>query len=452
MTNQIDFFVAARASSIQWAKDILAIPADQLLILDTETTGLDNTAEIVQLSIIDGAGDVVINTFVHPTRPIPPEATAIHHITNQDVAVAPKWETVFTLLQKIVEGKTLVIYNKDYDLRLIKQSSIAAGISFPVIGCKDVQCAMQAYSEFVGEWNDYRGSFRWQKLTGGDHSALGDCRATLDLIRKMADADHIEVADVTYPDWPQESASPLTTSTQAPAPKNPAQTRVESREGNTADPIVAKLDALAEYKAQRELIDLHKWELLDSVKVPAEIIAAQEAANKARQAADSYYLSAQNGINDAMNAVLDDIVKPELPAEYLEAMAAYQAEVDAARSQAQANTERWQKQTLEKKAFIDATLQEQTAQVYAALAARKNEIEAEFGEKAAAVDANIAKLRAEIIAATIEHGSTVKGKVFQAIFVKGRTTWNTDKLDGMAEIFPSIKTARTVGNPSVTIR
>jgi DNA polymerase III subunit epsilon len=232
MTQQIDFFVAARASSIQWAKDILAIPADQLLILDTETTGLDNTAEIVQLSIIDGAGDVVINTFVHPTRPIPPEATAIHHITNQDVAVAPKWETVFTLLQKIVEGKTLVIYNKDYDLRLIKQSSIAAGISFPVIGCKDVQCAMQAYSEFVGEWNDYRGSFRWQKLKGGDHSALGDCRATLDLIHKMAAADHIEVADVTYPDWPQESAAPLATSTQAPTQESPAQTRVDSHEGN----------------------------------------------------------------------------------------------------------------------------------------------------------------------------------------------------------------------------
>jgi DNA polymerase-3 subunit epsilon len=42
------------------------------------------------------------------------------------------------------------------------------------------------HAEWVGEWNDYRGSFRWQKLQGGDHSALGDCVATLETIKKMA--------------------------------------------------------------------------------------------------------------------------------------------------------------------------------------------------------------------------------------------------------------------------
>jgi DNA polymerase-3 subunit epsilon len=45
---------------------------------------------------------------------------------------------------------------------------------------------MLAYSKYVGEWNDYRKDFKWQKLQGGDHSALGDCRATLEVIKKMA--------------------------------------------------------------------------------------------------------------------------------------------------------------------------------------------------------------------------------------------------------------------------
>jgi DNA polymerase-3 subunit epsilon len=51
---------------------------------------------------------------------------------------------------------------------------------------ESIHCAMQRYAEWYGEWNDYFGSFRWQRLEGGDHSALGDCRATLELIRKMA--------------------------------------------------------------------------------------------------------------------------------------------------------------------------------------------------------------------------------------------------------------------------
>ncbi len=44
------------------------------MILDTETTGLYD-AEIVELSIIDTAGNVLLDTLVRPTRPIPAEAT-----------------------------------------------------------------------------------------------------------------------------------------------------------------------------------------------------------------------------------------------------------------------------------------------------------------------------------------------------------------------------------------
>jgi DNA polymerase-3 subunit epsilon len=45
---------------------------------------------------------------------------------------------------------------------------------------------MLKYAEFVGEWNDYHGNYRYQKLPGGDHTAVGDCRATLKVIKKMA--------------------------------------------------------------------------------------------------------------------------------------------------------------------------------------------------------------------------------------------------------------------------
>jgi DNA polymerase-3 subunit epsilon len=49
-----------------------------------------------------------------------------------------------------------------------------------------VHCAMQWYAQYVGEWHDYWGNYRWQRLPGGDHSALGDARATLSLLKRMA--------------------------------------------------------------------------------------------------------------------------------------------------------------------------------------------------------------------------------------------------------------------------
>lgn len=47
------------------------------------------------------------------------------------------------------------------------------------------ECAMGWYSQYVGE-RGKRGGHKNQKLPGGDHSALGDCRATLKVLETMA--------------------------------------------------------------------------------------------------------------------------------------------------------------------------------------------------------------------------------------------------------------------------
>ena len=48
------------------------------------------------------------------------------------------------------------------------------------------ECAMRAYAAYVGE-RSKRGGYKNQKLVGGDHTALGDARVTLRLIRRMAE-------------------------------------------------------------------------------------------------------------------------------------------------------------------------------------------------------------------------------------------------------------------------
>lgn len=58
------------------------INSDNFVILDTETTGLDEHDEIVEVAVIDMSGKVLLNTLVNPIQPIPYEATQIHGITN----------------------------------------------------------------------------------------------------------------------------------------------------------------------------------------------------------------------------------------------------------------------------------------------------------------------------------------------------------------------------------
>lgn len=71
----------------------------RLFVADVETTGLlpSEGHTVCEVGVVpltlDGDGDWVIGvgdvTFVNPERPIPPEASAVHHILDEDVIGAP---------------------------------------------------------------------------------------------------------------------------------------------------------------------------------------------------------------------------------------------------------------------------------------------------------------------------------------------------------------------------
>jgi DNA polymerase-3 subunit epsilon len=165
------------------------------LVLDTETTGLQR-GEICQVAIIDPTGAVRLDTLVQPVDGIPQDATRIHGITDDMVAAAPRWNHVAPTIQEIVRGRDLVVYNAVYDRKMFHQSGEARHMDR--IEWKTVarwHCAMLAYAEFWGDWNDYHRNYRWQSLTNAcrqqkievqaAHSALGDCLMTLAVVNKM---------------------------------------------------------------------------------------------------------------------------------------------------------------------------------------------------------------------------------------------------------------------------
>jgi DNA polymerase III epsilon subunit-like protein len=144
---------AYRKRAIQTARDYANF---QPVFLDTETTGLHNTAEIVEISVIDYDGSVLLDTLVNPVHSIPWDVTRVHGITDEMVGEAPSWSEVWPLVEKTLQGRYVGIYNADFDMRMMKQSHLLNGMSW-TFSENLFFCIMKLYAQFYG-------AGRWQKL------------------------------------------------------------------------------------------------------------------------------------------------------------------------------------------------------------------------------------------------------------------------------------------------
>ena len=160
-----------RREAMQLAQDLLAA---RPVYLDTETTGLGDSAEIVDICLLDHDGTVLIDTLVKPARQIPADATAIHGITNAMVIAAPTWPTVWPQVSAALADRAVAIYNADYDVRVMKQTNRLYRLPWTLIGSR-VECIMLLYARFRGEWDSNRGSYRWHRL----EAAGRQCRINL---------------------------------------------------------------------------------------------------------------------------------------------------------------------------------------------------------------------------------------------------------------------------------
>ncbi|MGJ3241144.1 MAG: exonuclease domain-containing protein [Anaerolineae bacterium] len=171
-----------RDESIEWSQKILQ--RDDVVILDTETSGLHG--EIIEIAIIDNRGNTILDQRIKPVGEIKAGAQRVHGITLDDLTDEPTFDMVYPQIVDALKDKMVVIYNRNFDLPRFVNDCERHGLPYVQI---ESFCAMENYSRFIGEWNDYYKNYRWQKLPSGDHSALGDARATLRVIRAMAGAD-----------------------------------------------------------------------------------------------------------------------------------------------------------------------------------------------------------------------------------------------------------------------
>jgi len=79
-------------------------------------------------------------------------------------------------------------------------------------------------------------------------------------------------------------------------------------------------------------------------------------------------------------------------------------------------------------------------------------IDLEYAPMIEEAEAQCAALEQQVKAEVLAHGATVKGARVQAVYIKGRVTWDAKALDGYAMDHPELFAFRKEGAPSVSIR
>ena len=162
-----------------------------LVFFDLETTGTNpSTDRIVEISLIkvmpDGR-EMEHSHRINPGIPIPASSTAIHHITDADVANEPKFSDIAAKLNKWLEGCDMAGYNSNkFDVPLLMEEFKRAGIPFDTSGRRfvDVQNIFYAMEPrtLVAAYRFYCG-----KDLEGAHSATCDTHATYEVLMSQLD-------------------------------------------------------------------------------------------------------------------------------------------------------------------------------------------------------------------------------------------------------------------------
>ena len=161
-----------------------------LAIFDLETTGTDiQNDRIVEISILKlapGSQPDHRTRRVNPGIPIPPGATEIHGIRDQDVASEPPFQKLAPTILTFIEGCDLCAYNLRFDLGLILAECKRTGLAFPMDGrCLIDPCRIF----FLREPRDLSSALRFYcgRQHEGAHSAAGDVLATLAVLDAQLD-------------------------------------------------------------------------------------------------------------------------------------------------------------------------------------------------------------------------------------------------------------------------
>jgi DNA polymerase-3 subunit epsilon len=170
-----------------------------LVVFDLETTGLSTTSDrIVELALIriSPQGDVLerVRRF-NPGIPISPEATAVHGISDEDVAGEPPFSATAKSLVELLEQCDLGGFNiRRFDIPMLLAEFKRAGVPFSIEGRLLIDAQTIFHRE---EPRDLSAAARFYlgREHREAHTALGDIRTSAAVLAAQLDR---------YPEIPKD--------------------------------------------------------------------------------------------------------------------------------------------------------------------------------------------------------------------------------------------------------
>lgn len=159
-----------------------------LVIFDLETTGVnileDRIVEISIVKVSPGHEDTpeVRTRRINPEMHIPAEATAVHHITDEDVANEPTFRQVARSLAEFIKGCDIAGFNSTrFDIPMLDEEFHRVGVDFDFHKARfvDVQTIFhkQEPRNLTAAYRFYCG-----KELVGAHGAQADTVATYEVL------------------------------------------------------------------------------------------------------------------------------------------------------------------------------------------------------------------------------------------------------------------------------
>lgn len=164
------------------------------LFIDTETTGIDDNDQVIEIAVVDKSGTVLLETRLRPSVEIQPGAQALHGISAENLVDAPTWTETAPHLRRLFEGRTVIAFNHHFDSRLLQQTAQAHGDNCLSWDWQYIElCAMDLAAKAYGATNRHgsislaaavsAAGIDWQ---GEAHSAAGDALTTVALVKAIA--------------------------------------------------------------------------------------------------------------------------------------------------------------------------------------------------------------------------------------------------------------------------
>lgn len=196
--------LAYRRQASAWAEGLAGETG--WVALDTETTGLSGTVDFVQMAVVEhvlgeDGGVTLLDTLVKPAVPIEPGARAVHGLAEEDLRDAPTFPEVHQEIVRALAGRRVVAYNSAFDRRvyegLLLRHRLEDAPPHPDADPSHPwECAAFWYGRFLAVPHPTgKRRFKRHRLPGGDHTALGDARATLGLVLRMGLPDDVPSLD-----------------------------------------------------------------------------------------------------------------------------------------------------------------------------------------------------------------------------------------------------------------